>query len=77
MAHQAAASEIANAALAFAQLDDGAAPARAYVDELLPSVLDGTSEPGRVFDREVGLDAVPDGYAAMDARESIKVLIRP
>jgi hypothetical protein len=32
-----------------------AAPARAYIEELLPDVLDGTVEPGRVFDRMVGL----------------------
>jgi hypothetical protein len=29
-----------------------------------------------VFDREVGLDAVPDGYRAMDTREALKVLVR-
>ena len=55
----------------------GIAPARAYVEELLPDVLDGSLEPGRVFDRTVDLEGVPDGYRAMDARESIKVLIRP
>jgi threonine dehydrogenase-like Zn-dependent dehydrogenase len=55
----------------------GIAPARAYIEELLPDVLDGTLQPGRVFDSEIGLDAVPDGYAAMDARESIKVLVKP
>ena len=55
----------------------GPAPARAYVDELLPDVLEGRIEPGRVFDRVVGLDGVPDGYRAMDSRESIKVLVEP
>ena len=55
----------------------GAAPARAYIEELMPDILDGTVEPGRVFDRTVGLDEVPDGYKAMAARESLKVLIRP
>ena len=30
---------------------------------------------GRVFDRVINLDAVPDGYRAMDQRESIKVMI--
>jgi len=55
----------------------GIAPARAYIPELLPDVLDGTLEPGRVFDRSVGLDEVPAGYRAMDQRESIKVLVRP
>jgi len=55
----------------------GPAPARAYLDELLPDILDGTIEPGRVFDRTVDLDGVPDGYRAMNDREAIKVLVKP
>ena len=55
----------------------GPAPVRAYIDELLPDILDGRIEPGRVFDREVDLDGVPEGYRAMNDRESIKVLVRP
>jgi hypothetical protein len=53
----------------------GPAPARAYIEELLPDVLEGRIEPGRVFDRVTDLDGVPDGYRAMDEREAIKVLI--
>src|SRR6266513_3304029 len=53
----------------------GPAPARAYIDELLPDVLEGRIEPGRVFDRVVRLDEVPDGYRAMNEREAIKVLV--
>lgn len=55
----------------------GVAPARAYIEELLPDVLDGSVQPGRVFDRTVGLDDVPDGYRAMADREALKVLVRP
>jgi threonine dehydrogenase-like Zn-dependent dehydrogenase len=55
----------------------GPAPVRAYIDELLPDILDGTIEPGRVFDHDVDLDGVPDGYRAMADRESIKVMIKP
>jgi threonine dehydrogenase-like Zn-dependent dehydrogenase len=55
----------------------GPAPVRAYVPELLPEVLEGRIEPGRVFDRVVGLDEVPDGYRAMNERESIKVMVTP
>jgi threonine dehydrogenase-like Zn-dependent dehydrogenase len=55
----------------------GPAPVRAYIDELLPDLLEGRIDPGRVFDRVVDLDGVPDGYRAMDARESIKVMIKP
>jgi threonine dehydrogenase-like Zn-dependent dehydrogenase len=58
-------------------LTGGVAPARAYIDELLPLVLDGTIEPGRVFDRTIGIDEVPAGYKAMADREALKVLIRP
>ena len=58
-------------------LTGGVAPARAYIDELLPLVLDGTIEPGRVFDRTIGIDEVPAGYQAMADREALKVLIRP
>ena len=40
-------------------------------------MLDGRVEPGRVFDRTVDLDDVPDGYRAMDERKALKVLIQP
>jgi threonine dehydrogenase-like Zn-dependent dehydrogenase len=55
----------------------GPAPVRAYIKELLPDVLEGRIEPGRVFDRVIALDGVPDGYRAMNKRESIKVLVTP
>src|SRR5918911_743516 len=55
----------------------GPAPVRAYIDELLPDVLEGRIEPGRVFDRVVGLDGVPDGYRAMNEREALKVMVEP
>src|SRR5438270_3565445 len=55
----------------------GPAPVRAYIEELLPDVLEGRIEPGRVLDRTVGLDGVPDGYRAMADRESIKVMVQP
>jgi threonine dehydrogenase-like Zn-dependent dehydrogenase len=55
----------------------GPAPVRAYIEELLPDIRDGRIEPGRVFDRTVDLDGVPDGYRAMADRDSIKVLVTP
>jgi hypothetical protein len=54
----------------------GPAPVRAYIEELLPDVLAGRIEPGRVFDRVADLAGVPDGYRAMNERESIKVMIK-
>jgi threonine dehydrogenase-like Zn-dependent dehydrogenase len=53
----------------------GPAPVRAYIDELMPDVLEGRIEPGRVFDRIVGLEDVPDGYRAMNDREAINVMV--
>ena len=55
----------------------GPAPVRAYIKELLPDVLGGKIEPGRVFDRIIGLDEVPDGYRAMNERRAIKVMVKP
>jgi threonine dehydrogenase-like Zn-dependent dehydrogenase len=55
----------------------GPAPVRAYIKELLPDVLAGKIEPGRVFDRVVGLDQVPDGYRAMNERKALKVMVKP
>jgi hypothetical protein len=37
---------------------------------LLPDVLKGMTEPGRVFDRVVRLEEVPDGYRATNEREA-------
>jgi threonine dehydrogenase-like Zn-dependent dehydrogenase len=58
-------------------LTGGPAPARAYIETLMPAILDGTVDPGRVFDRTVALEDVAEGYRAMDAREALKVLVRP
>ncbi|MGH3900122.1 MAG: hypothetical protein ACRDTA_18155 [Pseudonocardiaceae bacterium] len=60
---------------AWTALTGGVVPVRAYIEELLPHVLDGTIEPGRVFDRTVSLQDVPDGYRAMANRETLKVLV--
>jgi threonine dehydrogenase-like Zn-dependent dehydrogenase len=50
----------------------GPAPVRAYIDELLPDVLEGRIEPGRVFDRTGTLAEVPDGYRLMNDRNVLK-----
>jgi threonine dehydrogenase-like Zn-dependent dehydrogenase len=52
------------------------APARAYIPELLPDVLDGRINPGRVLDYETDLNGISDAYAAMDERRAIKSLVR-
>ena len=66
-------SNIHKVAILFA---GGPAPVRAYMHELMPDVLEGRIEPGLVFDRITDIDGVPDGYRAMNERESIKVMIR-
>lgn len=58
-------------------LTGGPAPVRAYIEQALPEVLAGRIHPGKVFDATVSLDEVPAGYRAMDAREALKVLVRP
>jgi threonine dehydrogenase-like Zn-dependent dehydrogenase len=54
----------------------GPAPARIYIPQLLDDVVDGTINPGRVFDYETDLDGIADAYAAMDDRRAIKSLVR-
>ena len=56
-------------------LAGGVAPARAYIEVLLPGVLDGTVTPGLVFDQTLPLDKVADGYQAMDERTAIKTML--
>jgi threonine dehydrogenase-like Zn-dependent dehydrogenase len=58
-----------------ASMAGGPAPVRAYIDELLPDVLEGRIDPGRVFDRTGRLEEVPDGYQAMNEREVLKFQI--
>ena len=57
-------------------LRGGPAPVRAYMDELMPDVLNGTIDPSPVFEMTVSLDGVPEGYAAMDERRALKVLVK-
>jgi threonine dehydrogenase-like Zn-dependent dehydrogenase len=38
-------------------------------------VLDGTIDPGKVFDQTLPIAQVADGYRAMDERRAIKTLL--
>ena len=58
-------------------LTGGPATVRAYLEAAVPEVLNGSIEPGLVFDREMALDDIAEAYRLMDAREALKVLIRP
>ncbi|OLD28724.1 MAG: IMP dehydrogenase [Acidobacteria bacterium 13_1_40CM_3_55_6] len=58
-------------------LHGGPAPVRRYLPELIKLVLDGNINPGKVFDLNLPLDQVAEGYRAMDERRAIKTLLRP
>ncbi|TCC55841.1 IMP dehydrogenase [Kribbella pittospori] len=58
-------------------LAGGAAPVRAYLPRLMADVLAGEIDPGKVFDLELPLAEVAEGYKAMHERRAIKVLLRP
>lgn len=58
-------------------LHGGLAPARAYLPELLHEVLEGRLNPSPILDLSVSLDEVAAGYATMDQRRAIKVMVRP
>src|SRR5438034_2655101 len=58
-------------------LHGGPAPVRRYLSELIQLVQDGTINPGKVFDLELPLEQVAEGYRAMDERRAIKTLLRP
>lgn len=55
----------------------GPAHVRAYLPHLLELVLARKINPGLVFDLELPLAEVAEGYAAMDSRRAIKTLLRP
>jgi hypothetical protein len=51
------------------------APARAYLPRLIASLEAGRIDPSPVLDLALPLDRVAEGYAAMDERRAIKVLL--
>lgn len=57
-------------------LTGGVAPVRSYIGDLLPGLLEGRANPGRVFDSVLPLEQVAEGYAAMEARTCLKVMLR-
>jgi threonine dehydrogenase-like Zn-dependent dehydrogenase len=51
------------------------APARAYLPELLAALEAGRIDPAPVLDLAIPLERIRDGYAAMDERRAVKVLL--
>lgn len=58
-------------------LHGGPAPVRRYLPELIQLIWDRKINPGKVFDMTLPLEKAAEAYAAMDAREAIKVLLQP
>jgi threonine dehydrogenase-like Zn-dependent dehydrogenase len=55
----------------------GPAPVRRFLPDLIDRIWTGAIDPGKVFDLELPLDQVAEGYQAMDERRAIKTLLRP
>src|SRR5213082_2308160 len=58
-------------------LHGGPATVRRYLPELIDLVWNGKINPGKVFDLQLPMAQVAEGYRAMDERRAIKVLLRP
>jgi threonine dehydrogenase-like Zn-dependent dehydrogenase len=58
-------------------LHGGPAPVRRFLPELVGLIWNRKIDPGKVFDLTLPLDQAADGYAAMDERRAIKVLLQP
>jgi Threonine dehydrogenase and related Zn-dependent dehydrogenases len=54
----------------------GPAPVRRFLPYLMDLVLERKINPGKVFDLELPLSEVAEGYRAMDERRAIKTLLR-
>jgi threonine dehydrogenase-like Zn-dependent dehydrogenase len=59
------------------RLHGGPAPVRRFLPELIKLVWNGRIHPGKVFDLQLPLAQVAEGYRAMDERRAIKTLLRP
>src|SRR5438067_8198995 len=62
---------------AHVHLHGGPATVRRYLPELIDLVWNGKINPGKVFDLELPMAQVAEGYRAMDERRAIKVLLWP
>ena len=59
------------------RLHGGPAPVRRFLPDLIDLTLRGEIDPGRVFDLDLPLDQVAEGYRAMDERRAVKAFLRP
>lgn len=70
--------ELSGESLFFSQTGmlGGPAPVRRFLPHLLDLVLSRAINPGKVFDLQLPLADVAEGYRAMDERRAIKTLLR-
>lgn len=70
--------ELDGQALFFSQsgMLGGPAPVRRFLPDLIDMVLERKIDPGKVFDLELPIAEVAEGYRAMDERRAIKTLLR-
>ncbi|SFJ89936.1 hypothetical protein SAMN05216304_11810 [Bosea sp. OK403] len=70
--------ELDGQALFFSQTGmlGGPAPVRRFLPDLIDMVLERKIDPGKVFDLELPIAEVAEGYRAMDERRAIKTLLR-
>src|SRR5215471_2033106 len=62
---------------AHVHLHGGPAPVRRFLPTLIDLIVTDKIQPGKVFDLDLPIEEVAEGYAAMDARRAIKALLRP
>jgi threonine dehydrogenase-like Zn-dependent dehydrogenase len=55
----------------------GPAPVRRFLPDLIDRIWTRQIDPGQVFDLDLPLAQVAEGYRAMDERRAIKTLLRP
>jgi len=58
-------------------LHGGPDPVRRFLPELIDLIWNDQIDPGRVFDLNLPLSDVAEGYQAMDQRRAIKALLWP
>lgn len=55
----------------------GPAPVRRFLPDLIQLIWDRKINPGKIFDLELPLEQLAEGYRAMDERRAIKTLLWP
>jgi threonine dehydrogenase-like Zn-dependent dehydrogenase len=62
--------------MSLAHVHGGPAPVRRFLPHLIDLIWTDKIDPGKVFDLEVPLEDIAEGYRAMDERRAIKALVR-